>query len=153
MKNIITLIALIVTTVSFAQLKVTSSEDTKSNREVIGEHKFMGDLVAKVEKEGDFCVVTYKDDNYQTVGVYKFFIIRAQDLDQLYDLFTNYKGIEKGTVKNVDVEGGDKLRIVYNKSFGVMYPEIYHTDSKTGIEGKLKNLTPAQYRAMFGKKK
>lgn len=153
MKKIITLITLIVTTVSFAQLKVTNEADTKPDRELIGEHKFMGDLIAKVEKGGDFCVITYKDDNYPSMVVNKFFIIRAQDLDQLYDLFTNYKGIEKGTVKNVDVEGGDKLRIVYNKSFGIMYPEIYHTDGKTGIEGKLKNLTPAQYRAMFGKKK
>lgn len=147
MKKLFTIVALVVASVSFAQLKVT---DVKNTTEVIGEYKILGKSYAKLEKLETLCVLTYRDEKYAAIDNYKSFYFRQSDIDALYDLLTNYEGIEKGAEKRVDLENGDRIDIHYKKLLGKMYARVYHTD-KAGVMGVMKDLTAKQYQDLFGK--
>ncbi|MFL9845587.1 hypothetical protein [Flavobacterium rhizosphaerae] len=146
MKKILTTIFLLVVTVSFAQLKV---KDVEKN-ELIGEYNLLGKPYVTLEKNDNLCVLRYRDEKFDKIDNYKFFIFKYSDLDALYDLLTNFEGVEKGTHKTVELENGDVLDLEYKKTLGKMYIAIYHTN-KAGVMGKLRYLTPAQFKKVFGK--
>lgn len=149
MKKLFTLLTLFVATATFAQLKVT--ENKKADEVVIGEYKLLGKMYAKITKEGEYCVFQYRDEQYKQIDEYKFFIFKHSDLDALYDLFANYENVKKGDQKQVELEDGVSLSIYYDKMFGAMMPLVTHR-SKSGVEGQIRNLSPKQYKTLFGKK-
>ncbi|MBF01309.1 hypothetical protein [Flavobacterium coralii] len=146
MKKIFTLVVLFVSTLSFAQLKVSEVKES----ELIGEYKLLGKSYAKLEKESTLCFMTYRDERFESIDDYKMFVFKASDIDALYDLLTNFEGIEKGTKKRVELESGDVLSLEYKKMLGKMYVEIIHID-KAGVMGMMRWLTPKQFKELFGK--
>lgn len=146
MKKIITIITLFIAVSSFAQLKVSNVEEM----EVIGEYKLLGKSYAKISKGNKLCFLTYRDEKFESIDNYKTFAFRYEDLDALYDLFTNFEGIEKGDEKKVELEDGDVLNIRYKKSLGIMYFTVFHTD-RAGVIGMMRSLTPKQIKGLFGK--
>ncbi|GGB73108.1 hypothetical protein GCM10007424_11330 [Flavobacterium suaedae] len=151
MKKIITIIALFfAVSSSFAQLKVT--EFKKADVELIGKITPMGQMTVKLEKEGDKCIFTYRDAKFDKIDNYKSFEFNASDLDALYELFTNFEGVEKGDQKAISLGDGERLNLVYDKMLGKMYFTIYHTNA-AGVEGQVQYLTPKQFKKLFGKKK
>ena len=149
MKKIITIITLFFAVTSFAQLKVT--EFKKADVELIGKIAPMGQMTVKLEKEGDKCIFTYRDAKYGKIDNYKSFKFNASDLDALYELFTNFEGVEKGDQKAIDLGDGERLNLVYDKMLGRIYLAIYHTNA-AGVEGKIQRLSPNQFKRLFGKK-
>lgn len=150
MKKIITIITLFFAVTSFAQLKVT--EFKKADVELIGKIAPMGQMIVKLEKEGDKCVFTYRDAKFDKIDNYKSFEFNASDLDAMYELLTNFDGIEKGDQKAIDLGNGERLNLVYGKTLGKIQVIIYHTNA-AGTEGRVQYLSPKQYRKLFGKKK
>lgn len=148
MKKVITIIALIITTASFAQMTV--SDYKKTEYEPIGEYKLLGTLYVKIEKLGNVCRFEYKDESYQTRDVYNSFTFRYSDLDTLYGLLTNFEGVEKGSEKKVALEDGGTLIIEYGKTFGKMHAKIFHM-SPSGTGAAVRYLTPKQLAKLFGK--
>lgn len=146
MKKIITIITLFVAVSSFAQLKVSNVEES----ELIGEYKLLGKSYAKITKGDKYCFLTYRDEKFETIDSYKTFTFRYEDLDALYDLFTNFEGVKKGDEKRVDLENGDFLNFMYKKTLGQMHITIFHTD-KAGVIGMMRTLTPKQTKSLFGK--
>ncbi len=149
MKKITTILMMFIAVSSFAQLKVKDI-DTKPD-EVIGEYKMMGVLYGTIEREKDICIFTYKDTKFKQITEYKHFMFKQSDLDALYDILTNTEGVNEGDQKEVELENGDKLRIVYKKSMGKIWSTVYHTD-KAGVEGEF-SFAPKHYQKLFGKKK
>jgi hypothetical protein len=150
MRNIITIIALIITSASFAQMKVTDNK--KTEYELIGEYKLLGTSYAKIEKDGELCKFTYRDEKFTTMDNYKHFYFRYSDLDTLYGLLTNFDGIEKGSSKTVELEDGGDLTIRYEKMMGQMYVKVAHYD-KAEVSGSIRDLTSKQFKKLFGKDK
>ena len=146
MKTLTTFILLFITLGSFAQLKITETK----KEEVVGEYKLLGKSYAKITKDDEYCFFTYRDEKFVQIDNYKLFYFKVTDLDSLYDLFTNFTNIEKGSKKTIELENGDKLDIEYKKSMGTMFAEVYHI-SKSGVIGKLRYLTPKQLNKLFGK--
>ncbi|WP_159799781.1 hypothetical protein [Flavobacterium sp. MK4S-17] len=147
MKKIFTICAIMIMSVSFAQLKV--SESKASDTELIGSIAPMGQLWAKLEKEQGICILTYSDTKFQHSDVYKFFMFKESDLDALYELITSYEDVEKGDTKSVQLEAGSELYIYYNKMLGKIYPVISHIQS--GVTGQLPQLNKKQWAKLFGK--
>lgn len=149
MKKIITIITLIITTASFAQMKVTNKKD-EPKPELIGEYKILSKSQAKLEKKGDVYIFTYRDQLFTTRDEYKHFLFRSSDFDAFYDLLTNFEGIEKGEEKTVDLEDGGKLSIEYKKLLGQMYVRIVHVD-EAAVGGAVIDLEPKKVNKIFGK--
>ena len=150
MKKIITIITLIITTASFAQMKVTDNKD-EPKPELIGEYKILSTSQAKLEKLGDVCIFTYRDQKFTTRDEYKHFLFRSSDLETFYGLLTNFEGIEKGEKKTIELEDGGKLYIEYKKLMGQMYVSIIHIDN-ADVTGSVVDLEPKRVKKIFGKK-
>lgn len=114
MKKLFALVLMLTATISFAQLKVSTVEKTKP----IGEYKLLGKAYVQLFKEGDYAVFMYRDEKFTQIDEYKHFLIKYSDLDALYDLFTNFDGVENGQVKEVEIEDGAKLYFKYGKTLG-----------------------------------
>jgi len=149
MKKLFTIAFVTFSLSCYSQIKVTETKKP----ELIGEYRTMGTLFSKIEKfESDVCVFTYKDGKYTQIDEYKSFNFRYSDLQTLYNMFTNFDGINKGDEKTVDLEDGGKLFFKYNKSMGKMYAEVIHYD-RAGVGGSIYWLPSKQADKLFGIKK
>lgn len=148
MKKIILLLIAIIPMAINAQMKVSDSEKP----ELIGEYKLLGKLYARIEKTGDKCSFEYRDNKFTQTDNYKYFYFKYSDIDILYNLFSNFEGVEKGQEKTVDLDNGDRLYFKYEKTLGKMYAEVIHID-KAGVGGAVRWLNEKQLKKLFGKDK
>lgn len=146
MRKIILLMSILISTISAAQIKVTTIEKAIK----IGEVAPMGSFLAEITKRDYIYFFMYKDMNYQQLFELKTFKIKESDLEDVYKLFSEVGDAKEGETKIVDLGTGDKLSIYYVKQYGKIYFSIYHQD-KSGISGLLPGFTAKQLKKLFGK--
>ncbi len=136
-----TLILLLLTITSTAQIKVSESKETK-----IGQ---VGTFFSLSQKD-DFAILTYTDVNYNLLTEVKSVIIPNSDLEDFYNIIL--KSFEEGVAKKIDLElKYDTLNLTFVKNFGIVSLQFTSTDKATLITGKSSYLTKKQFIKLFGK--
>ncbi len=146
MKKILIACLMTLSLTATAQMKV--SDTPKADK--IGEYKLLGTTYAEINKTNNTCEFTYKDEKFIKIDSYKSFYFSYNDLDTLYDMFTNFEGIEKNAEKMVELEDGGRLYFTYKKQFGKMFADVIHID-KAEVGGKIRYMTEKQLKQLFGK--
>jgi hypothetical protein len=148
MKQLFTCIALLIITLSTAQMKVSTVEKP----EEIGKVSMgMGIYFGRLEKYSDGRIIlSYKDFKFSQLEVWKEFPLIAEDVEGLYNLII--ENFEKMPAEDIQVElPNDVLFINYKKSFGAPLVTIYHTNKSNGVIGVTQSFTKKQIDKLFGK--
>lgn len=146
MKNFFTTCFLVFSTVCLAQMKVIEGSASQK----IGEYKLFGVTYAEITKDGEVCTFTYRDDKFAQTDNYKSFTFNYSDIDTLYNLFTNFEGVQKGSEKIAEVLDKGKVYFTYGKTFGKWYAEVIHVD-KALVGGKIRWMNENQLKNLFGR--
>lgn len=146
MKNIILIVAVALSNIVFAQVKVTELP----KKEVVGQSKQMGVLFAELTRMQDQYIFLYRDQKFVDITTYKTFVFKEGDLQTIFNILTDVGDAKVGDEKRVDLDGGEYLFIEYKKAAGKVYPEVMHVD-KAGVFGQLPWMTKKQWNKLFGK--
>lgn len=145
MKPFYILLCLVFSITAFGQIRV--SETPK--KEVVGQNKQMGVVVAELSKTETVYNFMYRDLSYRQIVEYKNFTFKESDLQTIYDmLYAN--GANVGEEKTVELDNGDKLLIVYKKTGKNVYAYTTHI-SASGVSAVLPYLNKKQLDGVFGK--
>jgi hypothetical protein len=151
MKKITLLLMLVVTSVSFAQLKKV--EVTKW--EEIGKVGPFGlPKYIDCKKAGDIYTFEYKDMKYPSIDEYKSFSFVNVDntFEDLYATINN--GFETMPKEDITLELPDYLlTLQFTKAIGMNSVTIYSSPKTTNLVGKSVAFTKRQIDKLFGKKK
>ena len=153
MKKIILLLALTLSTVSFAQLKKL---DAASKTELIG--KVGGALGSpkslECTKTGNTYTFEYRDMKYPNIESYKEFSF--DDVENTFEsLYTTIiDGFENTPKEAVDLELPKYIiRLDYTKALGIVNLNMYISLKGTDVIGVTAALSKKQVDKLFGKKK
>lgn len=151
MKILFSFLALFITTLSSAQMKVSSVEKPEEIGKV---GAGLGIWFGRLEKysSGNY-ILSYKDFKYEQLEEWKSFPLIAEDVDNLYNLII--ENFEKMPAEDIKVElPNDILFIKYKKSLGVPLVTIFHSVNKNpDIIGVSQSFTKKQITKLFGKNK
>jgi|GEM_PF-2558558 len=145
MKNLILLLTIVLSSGSFAQIRIEHPEKT----EQIG--KIMAGLIS-LDKTGDIYRICYDDAKFTKIRAFKCFSFQetGNDLDNLYSIIS--KGFEAGKKDDIHLDlPDDKVVLNFEKHFGIVSMRFSQLDKSTGIFGFSGYMTKKQVDRLFGK--
>jgi len=154
MKKLTLLLILLVTSVSFAQIKKV--EETKSAGVEIGKIQPMGQPAhMSITKDGDIYGFTYKDAEFTHIVKYHSFFFR--DVDNAYNSFYDMimKGFEEMPAEPIKLELHDQfVWLKFSKQMGIKLVTFTSTIDKSpgSREISSKDFNKKQIEKLFGKK-
>ena len=152
MKKIILLLALTLSTVSFAQLKKVETVKSEQIGKVGGA---MGSpKTIECTKIGNVYTIEYRDMKFPNIEAYKEFSF--EDVDNTFeDLYkTIIDGFENTPKEDVTLSIPNyTITLDYTKALGMVNVNIYITLKNADVTGVTAALTKKQIDKLFGKKK
>jgi hypothetical protein len=110
--------------------------------ELIGEHRYFGGILAKLEKSETQFLFTYRNAMYSNFTDFNTFCFGLSDREQIYEAF------KTSTDKILILPDGSTLYFYVKKQMGISYAEVIH-ESKFGIKGKLPYLSEKALIKLF----
>ena len=151
MKKIILLLALTLSTVSFAQLKKV---ETVKAEEIGKVGPFGAPMQIECTKVGNVYTISYRDIEFKTIDEYRSF--EFEDVDNTFeDLYAAIKdGLEKLPEESVTLELPNYiLSLEFKKALGVPLVRFYTSPKGSSRVSASNQFTRKQIDKLFGKKK
>lgn len=145
MKKITFLIALVISSVLFSQIKI----DNSKNPETVGSILAGSITLMKLDDTRSFC---YSDIKFTKIKVSKCFSFKetGNDLDNLYGIMK--EGLANPPKENIKLDfPDDKIELFFTKTMGVPSVQFYHIDKDTGVTGVTAYITKRNIDKLFGK--